>query len=117
LVAITFFRSGPNDPAVDGAHPLIPAQQKTPAKAAVVGTSQGFQKQRLRSESNRRWRICNPLPIAAFPVQEPVAAGVDHEIDHTQATDPALMTVIEAWPRLPSAVRTGILAIVNGVIP
>jgi len=38
------------------------AQQKTPAKAAVVGTSQGFQKQRLRSESNRRWRICNPLP-------------------------------------------------------
>ncbi len=36
--------------------------EKTPAKAAVVGTSQGFQKQRLRSESNRRWRICNPLP-------------------------------------------------------
>jgi hypothetical protein len=27
------------------------------------------------------------------------------------------MAVIKAWPRLPSAVRTGILAIVNGVIP
>jgi hypothetical protein len=25
--------------------------------------------------------------------------------------------VIEAWPLLPSAIRTGILAIVNGVIP
>ena len=37
-------------------------KQKTPAKAAVVGTSQGSSKQRLRSESNRRWRICNPLP-------------------------------------------------------
>ena len=36
--------------------------EKTPAKAAVVGTSRGFEKQRLRSESNRRWRICNPLP-------------------------------------------------------
>jgi integrase len=36
--------------------------EKTPAGAAVVGTPRGFQKQRLRSESNRRWRICNPLP-------------------------------------------------------
>ncbi len=36
--------------------------EKTPAKAAVVGHSQGSSKQRLRSESNRRWRICNPLP-------------------------------------------------------
>jgi hypothetical protein len=33
--------------------------EKTPAMAAVVGTSQGFHGQRLRSESNRRWRICN----------------------------------------------------------
>ena len=57
------------------------------------------------------------MAIAAFPVQEPVAAGVDHKIDHTQAADTALMAVIEAWPLLPSAVRTGILAIVNGVIP
>jgi hypothetical protein len=43
-------------------------QKKPLAKAAVVGTSQGFQKQRLRSESNRRWRICNP-------VAEPVSPG------------------------------------------
>jgi hypothetical protein len=72
---------------------------------------------RLRSESNRRWRICNPLPIAANPEQEPAAAAVDHKIDHTEPADPALMAVIEAWPRLPSAVRAGILAIVDGVAP
>ena len=39
-----------------------PTNKKTPAKAAVVGTSQGSLEERLRSESNRRWRICNPLP-------------------------------------------------------
>ena len=36
--------------------------EKTLAMAAVDGTSRGFHEQRLRSESNRRWRICNPLP-------------------------------------------------------
>ena len=48
--------------AADPPAPTVAENEKTPAKAAVVGTSQGFQKQRLRSESNRRWRICNPLP-------------------------------------------------------
>ena len=38
------------------------AQQKTPAKPGKTGTSQGSKAERLRSESNRRWRICNPLP-------------------------------------------------------
>ena len=58
----TSWQSGADVTADDDARSATPAQQKTPAKAAVVGTSQGFQKQRLRSESNRRWRICNPLP-------------------------------------------------------
>ena len=58
----TSWQSGADVTADGDARSATPAQQKTPAKAAVVGTSQGFQKQRLRSESNRRWRICNPLP-------------------------------------------------------
>jgi hypothetical protein len=88
--------------------------EKTPAKAAVVGTSQGFQKQRLRSESNRRWRICNPLPFPAVSGENPRFECVDHAVDHSQSADPALRSVIEAWPRLPMAVRTGILAIIEG---
>jgi integrase len=36
--------------------------EKTPAKPGVSGVSQGSSSKRLRSESNRRWRICNPLP-------------------------------------------------------
>ena len=37
-------------------------KQKTPAKPGRTGTSRGSSVERLRSESNRRWRICNPLP-------------------------------------------------------
>jgi integrase len=35
---------------------------KTPAKPDDSGASRGSSEERLRSESNRRWRICNPLP-------------------------------------------------------
>jgi integrase/recombinase XerD len=58
----TSWQSGSDMPANGEGRRPPPAQQKTPAKAAVVGTLQGSSKQRLRSESNRRWRICNPLP-------------------------------------------------------
>ena len=37
-------------------------QQKTPANPDVSTGLQGPLAKRLRSESNRRWRICNPLP-------------------------------------------------------
>jgi integrase len=37
-------------------------KQKTPTNPGVAGASQGSSVKRLRSESNRRWRICNPLP-------------------------------------------------------
>ncbi len=39
-----------------------PANKKTPATPGISGTSRGSSVERLRSESNRRWRICNPLP-------------------------------------------------------
>jgi hypothetical protein len=38
------------------------ANEKTPAKPGEGRAPQGSSKERLRSESNRRWRICNPLP-------------------------------------------------------
>ncbi len=56
------WHSGASVQAADLPAASAAENEKTPAKAAVVGTSRGFQKQRLRSESNRRWRICNPLP-------------------------------------------------------
>jgi integrase len=38
------------------------SNDETPVITPVSGESQGSQRKRLRSESNRRWRICNPLP-------------------------------------------------------
>lgn len=88
-------------------------KQKTPAKAAVVGTSQGFQKQRLRSESNRRWRICNPEPSPAKSGETAVSGEVTTTATTAAAADPALAQVVEAWSSLPPAVRAGILAMVE----
>ena len=42
--------------------PSAAAQRKTPANQGVSADSRGSSGKRLRSESNRRWRICNPLP-------------------------------------------------------
>jgi len=56
------WHSGASVRVADLPAPTAAKNEKTPAGAAVVGTPRGFQKQRLRSESNRRWRICNPLP-------------------------------------------------------
>jgi hypothetical protein len=87
--------------------------EKTPAKAAVVGTSQGFQKQRLRSESNRRWRICNAVASPGKPEENTASASDVHTDVHSEPADPALAQVVEAWSSLPPAVRAGILAMVQ----
>jgi hypothetical protein len=88
-------------------------KQKTPAKAAVVGYSQGSQKQRLRSESNRRWRICNPESEPVSPENGSGFGEVTTTATTTAAADPALAQVVEAWSSLPPAVRAGILAMVE----
>jgi len=87
--------------------------EKTPAKAAVVGTSQGFQKQRLRSESNRRWRICNAVASPGKPEENTASESDVHTDVHSEPADPALAQVVEAWSSLPPAVRAGILAMVQ----
>ena len=54
--------SGATLRGVGGLESEAPRNAKTPAKPGNSGTSQGSTAERLRSESNRRWRICNPLP-------------------------------------------------------
>ena len=53
------WHSGASVRAADQPDQSAAENEKTPAMAAVVGTSRGLHGQRLRSESNRRWRICN----------------------------------------------------------
>ena len=53
--------SGGDIGVVSGPLTAPSAQQKTPAKPGNSGTSQGSMAERLRSESNRRWRICIAL--------------------------------------------------------
>ena len=107
------WHSGASVRAADQPDQSAAENEKTPAMAAVVGTSRGLHGQRLRSESNRRWRICNPEP-------EPVSLGngsdsgeVTTTATTTAAADPALAQVVEAWSSLPPAVRAGILAMVE----
>ena len=59
-LALSAWHSGPTVRAADHSGPSDAENEKNPAMAAVVGTPQGFQKQRLRSESNRRWRSVIP---------------------------------------------------------
>ena len=88
-------------------------KQKTPAKPGISGTSRGSSVERLRSESNRRWRICNPLPEAVSPGNGSDSEEVTTTAITTAVADPALAQVVEAWSSLPPAVRAGILAMVE----
>jgi hypothetical protein len=68
---------------------------------------------RLRSESNRRWRICNPASGQVLPEDAEVSREVTTTVTTAAAADPALAQVVEAWSSLPPAVRAGILAMVE----
>jgi integrase len=89
------------------------ANTKTPANPGISGASRGSSEERLRSESNRRWRICNPEPEAVSPGNGSDFAEVTTTATTTAAADPALAQVVEAWSSLPVAVRAGILAMVE----
>ncbi len=88
-------------------------QPKEPSDAPLRHGSAREKRKRLRSESNRRWRICNPEA-------EPVSLGNGSDFREvitqaitTEPADPALAQVVEAWSSLPPAVRAGILAMVE----
>ena len=90
-----------------------PQKRKNPAKPGNSGTSQGSKAERLRSESNRRWRICNPLPDTDFPEENPDPGQVDPVVDPTAQADPVLAELAAAWSSLPRAIRAGILAMAS----
>jgi integrase len=56
------WQSGASAPVDREQASTMPANEKTPAKPGEGRAPQGSSVERLRSESNRRWRICNPLP-------------------------------------------------------
>jgi integrase len=90
-----------------------PEKAKTPETPGESKASRGSSTQRLRSESNRRWRICNQKPSPGNPEENRASASDVHADVHTEPADPALAAVVEAWSSLPAAVRAGILAMVE----
>lgn len=90
-----------------------PEKQKTLAKPDVSGAQRGSSVERLRSESNRRWRICNQKSKPVSPGVEAVSEEVTTKATTPEPADPALARVVEAWSSLPPAVRAGILAMVE----
>ena len=47
------------------------------------------------------------------PRKNITSSGVDHSFDHSHSAAPDLAAVVEAWPRLPAAIRAGIIAMVR----
>jgi len=95
------------------ASPAPPTQQKTPAYPGKTGDTQGSKEKRLRSESNRRWRICNPLEATVSPEETGDSGQVDPVIDPVDQADPELAELAAVWSSLPPAIRAGILAMVR----
>jgi hypothetical protein len=96
------------------------AAAQQPESATIPAALAGVEKKkrkRLRSESNRRWRICNPPTSLAKPVETGRIPEVTTTATTAAAADPALAQVVKAWSSLPPAVRAGILAMVRASTP
>jgi len=74
---------------------------------------QGSKAKRLRSESNRRWRICNPASRPENPEENADSGKVPMKVPMLNPADRDLAVVVEAWSSLPPAVRAGIRAMVE----
>jgi hypothetical protein len=68
--------------------------------------------ERLRSESNRRWRICNHTASVEKPAEDAALASDVHADVHAAPLDADLAAVVEAWPSLLAELRARILAMV-----
>ena len=90
-----------------------PQKRKNPRETRQNRDFAGVRAERLRSESNRRWRICNPLPDTDFPEENPDPGQVDPVVDPTAPADPELAELAAVWSSLPRAIRAGILAMVR----
>ena len=107
------WHSGASVRAADCSEMSAAQNAKTPAKPERTGALRGSSRERLRSESNRRWRICNPVASPENTGENPASAESVHTDVHSENADPALSAVVEAWSSLPPAVRAGILAMVE----
>ncbi|MEN9666819.1 MAG: hypothetical protein RLZZ326_3182 [Planctomycetota bacterium] len=107
------WHSGATLRAVGGPESEGPRNAKTPAKPGNSGTSQGSKAERLRSESNRRWRICNPASRPENPEENADSGEVPMKVPMLNPADRDLAVVVEAWSSLPPAVRAGIRAMVE----
>jgi len=90
-----------------------PQKRKNPCETLQIRDFAGVKAERLRSESNRRWRICNPLPDTDFPEENHVPGQVDPVVDPAAPAAPELAELAAAWSSLPTAIRAGILAMVR----
>ena len=93
-----------------------PSAASKPESATIPGGFRGKEAEkgeRLRSESNRRWRICNPASEPVSPEDGTGFPEVTTTATTAAAADRDLAAVVEAWSSLPPAVRAGILAMVQ----
>jgi hypothetical protein len=92
------------------------AAAQQPESATIPAELAGVEKKkrkRLRSESNRRWRICNPAAEPVLPEDIEACGEVPTKVPTLGKADRDLAAVVEAWSNLPPAVRAGILAMVQ----
>ena len=69
-------------------------------------------------DSNRGWRICNPLaerrnPQAGKEVTETAAEPLAQTLAQETPIAPDLARVVAAWPDLPPHIRAAVLALVG----
>ena len=69
-------------------------------------------------DSNRGWRICNPLPVgrnsrAGHRVVTTPSEPLAHSLARKTETDPDLARIVNAWLTLPEPIRRAMLALVE----
>jgi hypothetical protein len=88
---------------------------------ALAGGGEQWRGKRPLPDSNRGWRICNPLHDDPNPNpakgsgQSP--ESVAHQLPGETKIDPDLARVLAAWPSLPPAIRRAVLALVEVAPP
>ena len=75
-------------------------------------------RKRRRPDSNRGWRICNPLPQSHNPPTDQQVTETDHGglpsgLPDSLLNDSELIRIISAWPSLSEADRKAVLRIVR----
>jgi hypothetical protein len=73
-------------------------------------------------DSNRGWRICNPLPVGhkvkeAKGVTETPLETLAQTLARNPQIDPDLAHVMDIWPTLPPYLKLAILALANTGCP